>query len=377
MSSTHLPNQIPRQAEKETYPHTAQQESFLRRTLIVVTVTAVALVLLWLLWQALDLVLLIFGGILLAVFLRALSNSLKRFTHLPDKVSLVVVLVLLLALIGGTIWLMGPRLTSQFSQLTQDVDSAAAEVRRALLPYSWGQQLLRWLPPMEQLIQEAQRGLTSGGIFSRVTGIASRTLEVLSNIAVVIFVGLFFAFDPGLYMRGLVQLFPHNRRRRIWEVLRAQEHMLRWWLLGTLISMVLAGVSSGIALWLLGVPLAVTLGLLMGIFQFVPLIGPLVATVPAVLIAFTVSPQTALWVIIVYEIIQIIEGNVILPIILEKAAEIPPAVTITAQVLLGVLAGTLGIIVATPLVASLLIIVQMLYVSDVLGDRMALEKTEN
>lgn len=377
MSTSHFPSQVPQHPEKETYPHTAQQASFLRRTLIVVAVVAVAIILLGLLWQALDLVLLIFGGVLLAVFLRALSNGLKQVTHLPDNVSLVTVMVLLLALIVGSAWLLGPRLASQFSQLTQNLDSASAEVRRALLQYSWGDQVLRWLPPMDQLIQEAQSGITSGGIFSRVTGIASRTAEVLSNIVVVLFVGLFFAFNPGLYMRGIVQLFPHSRRERMWEVLRALEHMLRWWLLGTLISMVIAGVASGVALWLLGVPMAVTLGVIMGIFQFVPLIGPLAATVPAVLVAFTVSPQTVLWVLIAYEIIQIVEGNIILPIILKKAAEIPPAVTIVAQVLFGILAGTLGIVFATPLVASILIIVQMLYISDVLGDRVAVEKTEN
>lgn len=372
-----MPANVPHEAQKETYPHTPQQTSFLRRTLIVVTITTIAVATLWLLWQALDLVLLIFGGILLAVFLRALSDGLKRFTHLPDKVSLVVVIVLLLALIGGTGWIMGPRLASQFGQLTQNLDSASTEVSDALRQYSWGEQVLRWLPPMQEMIQQAQSGLTSGGIFSRVTGIASRTAEVLSNVVVVMFVGLFFAFDPGLYMRGIVQLFPHSRRERIWEVLRAQEHLLRWWLFGTLVSMVLAGVSSGIALWILGVPLAATLGLLMGIFQFVPLIGPLAATVPAVLVAFTVSPQTVLWVLITFEIIQIIEGNIILPIILEKAAEIPPAVTISAQVLLGILAGTLGIIVATPLVACILLVIQMLYVGDVLGDKMDVEKTVN
>lgn len=377
MSGTHLPNQVPQQAEKETYPHTAQQSSFLRRTLIVVTVTAVTVVVLWLLWQALDLVLLIFGGILLAVFLRSLSNGLKRLTHLPDKVSLVTVMILLLSLMGGAAWWLGPRLASQIGQLTQNLGNASAELRSALLQYSWGDQVLHWLPPMDQLIQEAQSGITSGGIFSRVTGIASRAAEVLSNIVVVLFVGLFFAFNPGLYMRGIVQLFPHNRRERIWEVLLALEHMLRWWLLGTFVSMVLAGTASGVALWLLGVPLAVTLGVIMGIFQFVPLIGPLAATVPAVLVAFTISPQTALWVLIAYELIQIVEGNIILPIILKKAAEIPPAMTIAAQVLLGILAGTLGILFATPLIASILIIVQMLYVSDVLGDKMALEKTEN
>ncbi len=375
MSTTHLPQGVQRHPDKETYPHTAQQASFLRRTLIAVTIVAVTVVVLWLLWQALDLFLLVFGGILLAVFLRTLSDGLKRITHLPDKVSLSVVIILLLALVVATGWFLGPRIGSQFTQLTQNLGSATADVRRALLQFSWGEQLLLWLPPIDQLINQAQSGIVSGGIFSSITGIASRTAEVLSAIAVIFFVGLFFAYDPGLYMRGVVQVFPHRKRQRAWDLLRAEEHLLRWWLIGTLIDMTITGILSGTALWLLGVPMAFSLGLLMGIFEFIPLLGPLAATVPAVLLAFTVSPQTALWVLIAFEIIQVVEGNLVLPIILRKAAKIPPALTITAQVLFGILAGPLGILFATPIIASIMILVQMLYVSDVLGDQIHVEKT--
>lgn len=377
MSQTKLPDSVNREPVKQTYPSSASQETFLRRALIVIGLTVLSVILLWVLWQGLTVFLLIFGGILLGVFLRACADGLKRVTHLPDKLSVSIVIILLLGIVAGVLWWIGPQVAEQFGQLDQSLISASEQIYQILGQSEWGEQALTWLPPPDDLFNQAGRSLQDVGIISDITGIVSRGLEVLGGVVIVFFSGVFFAFNPGLYMRGLVRLFPQGRRARVWEILRAEEHTLRWWLIGTLISMTIAGLLSGLALWFLDVPLAFTLAILAGLLEFVPYIGPLLATIPAVLLGFTVSPQTALWVLILYTLIQILEGDLILPLIMKKTVKLPPVVTITAQVLLGILAGALGVLFATPIAATTLVLVQMVYIEDTLGDSMDVKKTEN
>ena len=132
--------------------------------------------------------------------------------------------------------------------------------------------------------------------------------------------------------------------------------------------MAVVGLITTIGLWLLGIPLASTLGLITGLFEFAPFIGPILAAVPAVLIAFTQSPMDALYVIILYIAIQQIEGYLITPYVQKRAVDLPPALTIFAQLLMGVLFGLFGLLLATPLVAASMVIVRMAYIEDVLGD---------
>jgi predicted PurR-regulated permease PerM len=128
------------------------------------------------------------------------------------------------------------------------------------------------------------------------------------------------------------------------------------------------GVLSGVALWLLGIPLAFLLGVLTGLLNFIPNIGPILAATPAVLLALTEGPTTALWVALLYVVLQNLEGFVLTPLVQQRTVALPAAVIILVQVLLGVLMGTLGVLLATPLAASVLVLVKMLYVEDALGD---------
>ncbi|MGH6611543.1 MAG: AI-2E family transporter, partial [Burkholderiaceae bacterium] len=196
----------------------------------------------------------------------------------------------------------------------------------------------------------------------------SGVLGGIVNVLIIIFVGLYLAAEPRLYTNGLVRLVPIRHRPRAQEFLSALGHTLRWWLVGRLSLMLLNGVLTALALWLLGVPLALTLGILAGLLNFIPNIGPVIAGVPAVLIALMQSPQQALYVFILYVALQSVDGYVLTPLVQRRTIELPPVLTITAQVLLGVLLGTLGVLLATPLTAAALVLVKMLYVEDTLGD---------
>lgn len=376
MSDVDLPENIPTHPEKESYPHNRLQESFLRRTLITVGILAMTVVGLWVLWIGLEVVLLVFGGMLFAVLLRAATQGLKQVTKLPDKPAVIIVSLLFVALVIGFFWLIGPQISAQVGDLSESFAEIANQAVETLLQYEWGQQLLDLLP-IEETITTMPSAAAGDGIFSTITGVFSQTLDALSSLLLVLGIGFFFALDPGLYMRGLVMLFPHSKRELVWEVLRAEEYALRGWLLGTFISMLMIGGTTTLILWAFGVPLALPMGLVIAILEFVPIIGPIVGTIPVVLLALTVGPDTALWVFIIYFAAQFIEGNILVPLILQKTVELPPVITVTTQILFGIFAGTLGVLLATPIAAVAMVFIQVVYIDHLLGDPMDIKKTVN
>jgi predicted PurR-regulated permease PerM len=179
---------------------------------------------------------------------------------------------------------------------------------------------------------------------------------------------LYGAADPEIYVAGAVRLVPLGRRARIREVLREVAQALRWWLVGRLISMAVIAVMTGAGLWLIGVRLAFTLGLLAGTLSFVPYLGSISSAIPAILIALTQSTTMVLYVIVLYVVVHIAEGYILVPLTQKKMVHLPPALTLSMQAILGTLLGIIGIALATPLTAAVMVATRMLYVEDVLHD---------
>jgi predicted PurR-regulated permease PerM len=143
---------------------------------------------------------------------------------------------------------------------------------------------------------------------------------------------------------------------------------LSWWLIGKGASMLFIGVLTWIGLSIIGVPLALTLGLIAGLFSFVPNFGPILSAVPAILLAFIDSPTKALYVLILFVAVQLIESNLVTPLIERRTVELPPVLTIFAQLALTILVGAVGLILATPILAVVMVLVQTIYIQDILGD---------
>lgn len=202
----------------------------------------------------------------------------------------------------------------------------------------------------------------------RLTGTFSTLFNLLTNAVFVLFIGLFTAADPGGYRDGLVGLVPPGARARAREVLFQVWRALRGWLLGKLLAMVLVGLLTGVGLAVLGMPFALTLGLLAGLFELIPFVGPVLAAVPALLIALTQSPWQILYVALLFLIVQQLEGNLITPLVYKRTVALPPVLTLAAVLVMGTLFGLLGLFVATPLLAAALVIVRTLYQQDMLGD---------
>jgi predicted PurR-regulated permease PerM len=206
-------------------------------------------------------------------------------------------------------------------------------------------------------------------------GVVSSTFGVIGNIAIILGVGLFFALSPRLYTQGFVKLIPVSHRSRVETILSEVGTQLEWWFVGQLCSMFTVAMLTFIGLSILGVPMAVTLAILAGLLNIIPNFGPLIAAAPAVLIAFAphdgstvFNPALAGWVILLYVIIQLLEGWVITPFFQQRTVELPPALIVVSQVVFALLLGPIGLLLATPILAATIVLIRMVYVEDMLGD---------
>jgi predicted PurR-regulated permease PerM len=213
-----------------------------------------------------------------------------------------------------------------------------------------------------------QRLITDGDFVARITGVFSSILSSLSTLILVIFITLFLSFNPQVYVNNFMHLVPREGRARMRVTLDQTRDTLEQWLLMRLISMVLVGVLTFIGLTLIGMPLALPLAVIAAVGAFIPTLGPIIALVPAALVALTISPQQTLFVVLLYLGVQSIDNYLVSPLLQKEMLYLPPAYIIVAQVLFGAVAGTTGLILAAPLAAALVVIVRKLYVEAVLGD---------
>ena len=334
--------------------------SLTRRAFTVTGVVIISVLVVLVLWRAMEVLLLMFAAVLVAVLLRFMSGTISRRTGLGETWSLSLVLVLLLGALTAAVWVIGPAVAVQVQELSAGMSESIEDLEELMRRNELGSWLLDNLP--EVSLGEAQQ------LWSRIGGIGATVVGAIGAFFVTLFVGIFFAYNPRLYIEGLLRLVPLRRRARAAEVLERLGSTLRWWLVGQLISMAFLWLSTWLVLHLLGVPLAFTLGLLTGLLTFIPYLGPLIALFPIAMVAFLHSPALGLMAVAAYLVIQNIEGNVMMPIVFEKTVSLPPALTVVSQILMASLMGMLGVLLATPLLAVGMVLVQMLYVEDTLGD---------
>jgi predicted PurR-regulated permease PerM len=244
------------------------------------------------------------------------------------------------------------------------VTSAAGQLRSYVESTAWGRAILRRTGDMP----------SGGAFFSGALGVTVGFFGAVTNVVFVAIFAVFLAAHPTIYRRGCIALIPPSHRPRADESLARLAYTLRWWLLGQLTAMAALGSLAAIGLYSIGVSLWLPLALLTALLNFVPYIGPLIAAVPDIAVSYSQGPQTALYAAGLFFALQSIEGYFLTPMVQQRAVSLPPAVTLSSQLIMGVLAGPLGVMIATPFAAVTLVGVRMIYVQDVLGDRSRAEE---
>jgi predicted PurR-regulated permease PerM len=342
-------------------PSPEQRASLARRALVDVGTLLLVLAALYALWYVLEIVLLIFAGILLAITLHIPGDWLGNHTFLSRTAAVALTIVVILALLVGGGWLLVPRLSNQAQQVDEALDTIVNDVSVQLRESYWGRRLLRELPNLGQ-------AAFARNLLGRVTGYFSGLGGTLANLLITLVVGLYLALQPDMYRRGLTQLVPPRHRQRARQVLGALTFSLKGWMLARLFAMLLIGVLTSLGLWIIGVRLPILLGILAALLTFIPVLGPLMATVPAVLIAMTQGTSLVIEVLLLYAGIQFVETYLLTPIVEQYAIDLPAALALLFQLVMGVAAGLLGVALAFPLLLVIILLVKMLYVEDVLGD---------
>jgi predicted PurR-regulated permease PerM len=340
----------------------AETRTVLHRAVLVDGIGVLFLLGLAAVWYAANVLLLVFACILFATLLYELSSLVQRRLPIPHRLALALVVLLLLGLLGIGGELMAPQLSEQASRLATEVPESLQRLRTALEHNRFLHSLLAGLPSMDQLRNYLATLVPHAGLVF--TGL----LGVVGNIVIIAVAGIYFAAQPYLYIDGLVTLIPKGRRQRAREVLNEIGRTLGKWLIGKLCSMVIIGTMTAVGLSLLGVPLALILGIITGLLNFIPYLGALIGFIPALLIAFSVSLDLALYTMLLLIAVHLVEGYLVSPLIEARTVSLPPALTIVMQLLFGTLFGLAGVALATPLTAVLAVLVSMLYVQDVLGD---------
>jgi len=316
-----------------------------------------------LLWFAFKVVLLFLAAVLLAIFLRTLSNWVSRHTRLSAAWSLTAVIVAFLGTFALAGWLLTTPVSQEVDQLSQELPRALARIQGQLEHYRWGQELLRRAREPSGLFSQA------GTILSRAGSIFSITFEGVIDLLVILFCGFYLATEPQLYLEGFLKLLPSDKRPRARAILNRIGTDLQHWLLGQIISMTIIGVLTWLGLYLLGIPLSKVLGLLAGVLDFVPVAGPWVAGILSCLLALLKSPMHAVYVACLFLSLHFFEGEVLIPQVQKHSTRLPPVLTIFAMVLFATLFGFLGLLLATPLLILVLVSIRAMYMENVLGDK--------
>lgn len=298
--------------------------------------------------------LLILAGILIAVFFRGLSGLICRKTKWKEGVCLTISVIGTLLLIIGLFWLIGAKVQSQVTQLSDTLPKTVENAKAQISQNPIGQKIVEKASSPEAM----KKAQSVAGTFFKTT------FGVFGDIYVVLFIGIFFTVSPNLYKKGIVKLIPPKGQQKGEDVLNTLGDNLKKWLKGKIFAMFVVFVLTAAGLAIIGVPMWLALALIAGILNFIPNFGPLIAMIPAVLVALMQDPTTAAIVAGLYILIQITESNFITPMVQQKLVSIPPALIIMAQMLISPLAGGWGLVLATPLMLIIMVLVQELYIKE-------------
>ncbi|CDF78631.1 conserved hypothetical membrane protein (UPF0118) [Formosa agariphila KMM 3901] len=341
---------------KENKPQSTSKNnpSFQKKVWIVVGILAFSIITILLLKATFRVFLLILAGALIAIFFRGLSSFIQKKTKWKEGICVAISIISTFLIVIGLFWLIGAKVQDQMAELVETLPKTVENAKAKLNESSIGRNIVDNFSSVDSI--EKAQGF-AGQFFQS-------TFGFFGDLYVVLFIGIFFTISPKIYINGLVQLIPIKGQEAGKQVLNNISNQLLNWLKGTFFSMFVVFVLTAIGLAIIGIPLWLVLALLAGLISFIPNFGPLIALIPAVLIGLLQSPETALLVVGLYILIQFIESNFITTLVQKKLLDLPPALIIIAQLIMGTLTGIWGLVLATPIIVILIVLVQDLYIKN-------------
>lgn len=329
--------------------------SYVQKVSIAGGVFALLISLLLLFKITFNVLLLILAGALIAVFFRGLSEFIGKKTGWDSWITMTISVGGTLLFFTGIFWLIGAEVQSQLSQLSKTLPTTYTNAKN-YLDQSWlGQEILeRWSSTR-----------SSGKLTEVFQRFFRTTFGLLGDVYVILLIGAYLTAAPYLYTKGIRKLVPPKGRQKTGDVLAHLGQSMKQWITGKIFAMFVVFVLTAIGLKIIGMPMWLALSIIAGFLNFIPNFGPLIAMIPAVLVALSLGPQTAFIVIGLYLLVQFLESNLITPKVQQRLTSVPPALIISSQLIIATFAGIWGIILATPIILIVIILVQDLYVKKI------------
>lgn len=302
---------------------------------------------------AFNVLLMALAGVLIAVYFHGLGDLIQRKTSLKRRMSMALSVASTLLIIGGSLWFIGAKIQTEITELSNTLPNTINSAKAKLAQTPIGKKIL-----------DNSSGDNSKKLLDTATSFFNTSFGVLGNLYIILFLGIFFTANPGMYKDGLLLLIPKQKKVLCLHIIDRISKSLKGWLKGMLLSMALIFILISLGLMAIGIPVTMVLGLITGILEIVPNLGPLIAMIPGVLIALTISTNTAIIVSLLYIVSQTIVANIVTPLIQKRMINLPPALTLISQLVMGTLSGALGIILAVPLLAICVILIDELYVKQ-------------
>ncbi len=338
-----------------------------------VLVAIAVLLLLTSLWFIRGILLLTLAAIILVILFTTPARYLVRLGMKREFATLLSVLAVV-GIVIGLFAVLLPSLVSQFATLLRETVPTGLEE----LAERWEQgEFQQQFPFLAEISLQDTIDAVSSQLANAAGQVGASVLPVLGGVAntilsilIVIFLSLYFLADPQMHQEGLVKLFPLESRGRVREIIEIIDRTLRGWLRATLASMAFAGIATGVLLGLLGIQQAAALGVLAGLLSFVPNFGPIIALIPSIAAGVVQAPNNVIWIIVIIYGVSFVQSQIITPILVADSIKLPAVLILLGQIVAGIFFGFMGILLAVPMTAILTVLVNEVYVKDVLGDRL-------
>lgn len=332
----------------------ADDARFIRRLVYILVIVGITAAL----YRAGNLLILIFGAMLGAIVIRALTDLYAERLRAPPRLALALGMASVLGFIAFLVWLFGVQFREQVNVLITRLPGLLNQLA-AYLSQS---------PVGAKFVDAVRQAFAGSRVAQDVGSLVEGAGELLLNCILLLVGALFLAADPKLYERGFLYLIPPCYRPAIEDALFDVGSTLRLWLRSSLILMTTMGVLIGIGLWLSDVPSAAALGLLAGLSEFIPYVGPTLAMLPALGLAAAKGTEPLIGALVTYVVVRMIQTNFITPYVQKRVIAIPPAITVFAIIGIGVIFGIFGLFFSAALLVVIYTLVRSLYLREVLGE---------